>query len=267
MSLHEVAEELGVHYMTVYRYVRLGYLAAHKEGGSWRVARSDVEELRKAPPSEARRGRPSSPWDQRLLQRLLAADQNGAWKVVQAARSSGMSPGTIYREMILPAMAQIGDAWHRGKVSVAQEHAATQVVTRIVSRLSADVARRGISKGLVVIGTTATDMHTLPVMIAADLMRLEGFDVLDLGSNLPARSFAEIAAAQQRLVAVAVSVTMPGQSEEVTATVAALRDRVDVPIILGGAAIDGDEHAKLLGADMGGRTVDDILPRMLELVA
>ena len=79
MSLHEVAEELGVHYMTVYRYVRLGYLAAHKEGGSWRVARSDVEELRKAPPSEARRGRPSSPWDQRLLQRLLAAEQNGAW--------------------------------------------------------------------------------------------------------------------------------------------------------------------------------------------
>jgi hypothetical protein len=69
------------------------------------------------------------------------------------------------------------------------------------------------------------------------------------------------------LVAVAVSVTAPGQAEAITTTVAALRDRVDVPIILGGAAIDGDEHAKLLGADMGGRSVDDILPRMLELVA
>lgn len=120
---------------------------------------------------------------------------------------------------------------------------------------------------MVVIGTTETDLHTLPVMIAADLMRLEGFDVLDLGSNLPAQSFAEIAAEQQRLIAVAVSVTAPGQAEEVAATVAALRERVDVPIILGGAAIDGDEHAKLLGADMGGRNVDDILPRMLELVA
>ncbi len=267
MTLHEVAEELGVHYMTVYRYVRLGYLPAHKEGGSWRVLRQDVEELRKAPPSEARRGQPSSPWDERLLQRLLAADQNGAWKVVEAARSSGMSAGTIYREMILPAMTEVGAGWLREEVSVAQEHAASQVVTRIVSRLSAEVARRGVSKGLVVIGTTETDLHTLPVMIAADLMRLEGFDVLDLGSNLPAQSFAEIAAEQQRLIAVAVSVTAPGQAEEVAATVAALRERVDVPIILGGAAIDGDEHAKLLGADMGGRNVDDILPRMLELVA
>ncbi len=240
MTLHEVAEELGVHYMTVYRYVRLGYLPAHKEGGSWRVLRQDVEELRKAPPSEARRGQPSSPWDERLLQRLLAADQNGAWKVVEAARSSGMSAGTIYREMILPAMTEVGAGWLREEVSVAQEHAASQVVTRIVSRLSAEVARRGVSKGLVVIGTTETDLHTLPVMIAADLMRLEGFDVLDLGSNLPAQSFAEIAAEQQRLIAVAVSVTAPGQAEEVAATVAALRERVDVPIILGGAAIDGD---------------------------
>jgi methanogenic corrinoid protein MtbC1 len=169
--------------------------------------------------------------------------------------------------MVLPAMTEVGAAWVRGDVSIAQEHAASQVVTRIVSRLSAEVARRGVSKGLVVIGTTETDLHTLPVMIAADLMRLEGFDVLDLGSNLPAESFAEIAASQQRLVAVAVSVTAPGQAEAITTTVAALRDRVDVPIILGGAAIDGDEHAKLLGADMGGRSVDDILPRMLELVA
>lgn len=267
MTLHEVAEELGLHYMTVYRYVRLGYLPAHKQGGSWRVLRTDFEELRKAPPAEARRGQPSSPWDQRLLQRLLAADQNGAWKVVQAARTSGMSPGTIYREMILPVMRELGDAWHRETISIGQEHAATQIVTRIVSRLSAEVARRGVPKGLVVIGTTATDLHTLPVMIAADLMRLEGFEVLDLGSRLPAESFAEIVSSQQRLVAVAVSVTSPGQAEEIRATVAALRDRVDVPIILGGAAIDGDEHAKLLGADMGGRNIDDILPRLIELVA
>ena len=267
MTLHEVAEELGVHYMTVYRYVRLGYLPAHKEGGSWRVLPADVEELRKAPPAEARRGQPSSPWDQRLLQRLLAADQNGAWKVVEAAQSAGMSAGAIYRQMILPAMKEVGEAWHRKEISVAQEHAASQVVTRLVSRLSAQVARRGVSKGIIVIGTTSTELHTLPVMIAADLIRLEGFDVLDLGSNLPADSFADIAAAQQRLVAVAVSVTTPGQGDEVAVTVAALRELVDVPIILGGAAIDGDEHAKLLGADMGGRNVDDILPRMLELVA
>ena len=265
MTLHEVAAELDLHYMTVYRYVRLGYLPAYKEGGSWRVLRSDVDQLREAPPAAAGRGSSSTRWDERLFQRLLAADQSGSWKVIEAAQASGMSVLDVYTKVIVPALRQIGEGWHRGQVTIAEEHAATQLATRIVSRLSARISRRGVSKGTVVIGTTATDLHTLPVMIAADLIRNEGFDVLDLGSNLPADTFAEIVAKQQRLVAVGISVTATGQAEEIAATIAALRSRVDVPIILGGSAIDGEQHAKLLGADFGSRDVVDIIPKLLDM--
>ncbi len=267
ISLHEVAEELGVHYMTAYRYVRLGYLPAHKEGGSWRVVRSDLDSFKKQPPAASSRGNPSTPWDERLEQRLLAADQSGSWQVIEASQASGMPVKKIYTEMIVPALQRIGEAWHRGEVSIAQEHAATQVATRLVSRLSAQISRRGVSKGTVVIGTPAGEMHTLPVMIAADLIRNEGFEVLDLGSNLPPDSFAEIVASQQRLVAVGVSVTAPGQAESIAETIAAVRERVDVPILLGGAAIDGDQHAKLLGADFGARGADEVLPKLLEMVS
>lgn len=265
LSLHEVAEELELHYMTVYRYVRLGYLPAHKEGGSWRVARSDLDTLKERPPADATRGKPSTPWDERLVQRLLDADQSGAWKVIEAAQASGMSIAAVYSEMIVPGLQKVGAQWHEGNISIAQEHAASQVATRLVSRLSAQIARRGVSKGTIVIGTTATEMHTLPVMIAADLIRLEGFEVLDLGSNLPADSFAEVVAGQQRLVAVAVSVTAPGQVDRIAETIAAIRDRVQVPILLGGAAIDGEQHAKLLGADFGARNAGDVIPRLREL--
>ena len=40
LTLHEAAEELGVHYMSAYRYVRLGLLDAAKRGGVWKVERS-----------------------------------------------------------------------------------------------------------------------------------------------------------------------------------------------------------------------------------
>ena len=126
LTLNEVAEELDVHYMTAYRYVRLGQLPARKKGGTWRVLKSDLDALRKEPPTSGRRGRPSSPWDERLLQRLLAADQAGAWKVVEAARLSGMSPQTIYLEMVVPAMRRVGEEWHEGNISVAEEHAAME---------------------------------------------------------------------------------------------------------------------------------------------
>ncbi|MDJ0924008.1 MAG: helix-turn-helix domain-containing protein [Acidimicrobiia bacterium] len=267
LTLNEVAEELDVHYMTVYRYVRLGHLPAHKEGGSWRVLKSDVDALRKEPPAAGRRGHPSTPWNERLLQRLMAADQAGAWSVVEAAQASGMPLRAIYLEMVIPSLRKVGEEWHNGNISVAEEHAASQIVTRIVSRLSAQVGKRGVSKGMVVLGTTAHELHGLPVMLAADLIRIEGFEVLDLGSNLPADAFAEIAERQQRLVAVGVSVTTPGQAETVAETISALRERVDVPIFLGGGAIDGDEHARLLGADGGTPRVEDMVPKLLELVA
>lgn len=267
LTLHEVAEELDLHYMTIYRYVRLGYLPAHKDGGSWRVRRKDLEQLKNMPAAAPGRGKSTSPWDERLLQRLVVADQAGSWKVIEAAQASGMPVAGVYTEMIVPSLVRIGEAWSKGEISIAREHAATQVATRMVARLSAQIARRGVSKGLVVMGTSATELHTLPLMLAADLIRLEGFEVLDLGSYLPAYSFAEIAAGQQRLVAVGISVTAPGQADAVKETVSALRDAVDVPIMLGGSAIDGDEHARLLGADWGGSRADEIIPKLLELVA
>ncbi len=48
-TLHEAAAELGVHYMTVYRYVRLGVLDAAKVGGTWQVSRRALDEFRFRP--------------------------------------------------------------------------------------------------------------------------------------------------------------------------------------------------------------------------
>ena len=46
LTLQEVADELGVHYMTAYRYVRLGVMDASKSGGVWQVPRSAVDRFR-----------------------------------------------------------------------------------------------------------------------------------------------------------------------------------------------------------------------------
>jgi len=43
LSLNEVAEKLGVHYMTAYRYVRLGILPATQQGRSWVVRSDDLD--------------------------------------------------------------------------------------------------------------------------------------------------------------------------------------------------------------------------------
>ena len=55
IGLREAADRLGVHYMTAYRYVRSGRLAAHKSGDEWRVRTADLDALRPSDPTS--RGR------------------------------------------------------------------------------------------------------------------------------------------------------------------------------------------------------------------
>ena len=87
ISLQEAADELGVHYMTAYRYVRTGRLPAVKEGAEWRVDPADLALLEvgrrttTAPVTGETEGGPDRRWRAeplRLAGRLIDGDEPGA---------------------------------------------------------------------------------------------------------------------------------------------------------------------------------------------
>jgi excisionase family DNA binding protein len=59
LGLKECAQRLGVHYMTVYRYVRTGMLPATKIGFEWRIAADDLEAFAAGADSSEARRRPA----------------------------------------------------------------------------------------------------------------------------------------------------------------------------------------------------------------
>jgi len=256
LTLQQVADELGVHYMTAYRWVRLGMLNATKNGRSWVVTRDDLDVYKAGSNEPSERG--SAPWDERLLHRMLAADDAGSWAVVESALTSGLSVHDVYTRMVVPALKSVGDKWEAGHIGIAEEHAASQIAFRIVARLGPRAARRGVRRGTIVIGSTQTDLHSLPVSIAADLFRSHGFEVLDLGANLPPTSFADRVRTTDDLVAVAISVTLPKQHQEIAATISALRLVTEAPIMVGGSGSRG-LTAEALGADDIAESADDAL--------
>jgi excisionase family DNA binding protein len=94
------------------------------------------------------------------------------------------------------------------------------------------------------------DQHSLPGAIISDLLRGEGFEVIDLGANTPASSFAETAKDTARLVVVVIGVTGPGRDRAAQDIVEALRSSGStVPVLIGGAAVNDAGHARRLGAD------------------
>jgi excisionase family DNA binding protein len=250
LTLHEVAERLGVHYMTAYRYVRTGRLPAERDGVTWLVDPADVRRMRQGGRRSARRSAARNERPATLAQRMVAGDEAGAWQIVEGALAGGAEPSDIHLRLLVPALEAVGSGWEEGALSVADEHRASGVAVRIVGRLGPRFARRGRKRGAVVLGAPAGELHALPSAILADVLRGAGFEVTDLGADTPAESFVSTARQTERLVAVALGATTLGRDRAVRAVVRALRaSEVDAPVLLGGAAILDDAHARRLGAD------------------
>jgi excisionase family DNA binding protein len=255
--LQEAADRLGVHYMTVYRYVRLGVLAAEKAGGTWQVAPEVLEVFmaerhagRVRPAGAGGRGGRRAPWAERLEHRLVAGDARGVWGVVEAAQAGGADLEEVYLDIVAPAMVSIGRRWEAGELDVAAEHRASVIAGRLVGRLGHRFMRRGRTRGTVVLGAPAGERHALPLALLADLLRGAGWDVSDLGADVPARSFARVAERAEHLSVVGVSISTRESTGSAESTIAALRSVVDdVPILAGGGAIRDGNHARELGAD------------------
>jgi MerR family transcriptional regulator, light-induced transcriptional regulator len=254
ISLQEAALQLGLHYMTVYRYVRTGKLPATQDGIVWRVRTRDVhalDERRKVAGRPRSRREASTDTRQALEARLLAGDSAGAWWLVEGRLGGGLDPSGVLTTLVSPALRSIGDRWAEGELSVADEHRATAMAQRIIGRLGLQFGRPGRSRGTVILAAPEGDLHTLPVAIVADLLRWRGFDVSELGANTPSDALAEAVDQADRLVAVGIASTTTGQDAEVTLSVEAVR--VTVPgaaIVLGGGAIRDSVHARAMGADI-----------------
>jgi MerR family transcriptional regulator, light-induced transcriptional regulator len=262
LTLHEAADRLGVHYMTVYRRVRLGMLPAHKVGGSWRIDPADLAWQRSTGPAEDRPAEPTSlstsgssrrrraPWVTRLQQRMLAGDGAGAWQVVEAAMASGVEPQDVYVDLLGPALHEIGSAWERGEIGIADEHLATGVAASIVGRMGPRFRRRGRHRGTVLLAMPVGERHGLGVAMLADILAQAGFEVLNLGPDTPPASLQAAMAARDDLSAVVISVASPARLPGAgRLAAAARRSNPAVAVMVGGFAVPDQATAQRLGAE------------------
>lgn len=267
VSLQEAADQLGVHYMTVYRYVRLGRLPARKVGGTWEVDPADLESLRRGHDRSVQPKR-SADWAKRLEARLLEGDEAGAWGVVEGALASGSAPAEIYTDLIVPALTSVGARWHAGELSIAEEHLATSVVLRLIGRLGPRFARKGRTKGVVVVTTPPGERHFIPSLMLSDFLRGAGFEVIDLGADVPVEALEGIIARLDGLVAVCVSSTRANAERAVRRVVKAVNTAApELPVLVGGASIRDADHAAALGANGYASAAAGAVDLLLEITA
>ena len=254
LSLHEAADLLGVHYMTVYRRVRLGILPARKVDGTWLIDPADLERTTATPDRGRRRRGASRPeaaiWQGRLQARMLRGDDAGSWQVIEAAMASGFEPDEIYVSVLAPSLHAIGESWRSGRVSIDQEHLASSVATKLIGRLGPRFVRPGRKKGVVILAMPPGERHGLGAAMIADILADAGYEVLNLGADTPAASLVAAMRDAGSVAAVVVSVVdIERRSAAGRLLAAARRERPSVPRLVGGNAVPDERTAIDLGAD------------------
>ncbi|MEQ1699018.1 MAG: cobalamin-dependent protein [Ilumatobacteraceae bacterium] len=251
LNLKQTAARLGVHYMTAYRYVRQGRLDAERAGTEWEVTEAAIAKF------IAQRDRPEASavptldvdWAARLCPALLIGDEPAAWAVIERALAAGHDPAYCYLDMIAAAIEAIDRQRRTGVVDAAQQPIAVAVAYRLTARLGSRFRRSGRSRGSVIFGAPTGERHHLPIAIVADLVRLAGFDVLELGADSSPESFAVAIQHAPRLVAVCIGITGFDHLEAAHETISRVRSVCpDIPIVVGGQAVLNPEVAQVLAA-------------------
>ena len=177
----------------------------------------------------------------RLIDRFVAAAEAASASGTEAALDEMLVSGSfeaVADDLLLPAVAALGDAWVAGRMSVAAEHAASAAVGR---RLSAVFQAAGVpaSSAAVVVGLPPGSRHELGAFAFATALRRRGLGVLYLGSDVTVDGWID-ALARTRARAAVIGVVTPDDRPAAAEVVVAL-NAAGVPIIaVGGQAAQPD---------------------------
>ena len=190
------------------------------------------------------------------LEEVAAAVEKGKVKIVagltQEALDEGFSAAEILNTGMIGAMAVVGEKFKNNEIFVPEMLIAARAMKKGVEVLTPHLKAAGTeSKGKLILGTVAGDLHDIGKNLVGMMIEGAGFEVIDLGVDVPAEKFIECMKENPDCKIVALSAllttTMPAIKSTIDAiTAAGLRDTVK--IMIGGAPVT-QAFADEVGAD------------------
>jgi MerR family transcriptional regulator, light-induced transcriptional regulator len=141
---------------------------------------------------------------------------------------------SFLESLAAPLFRRIGDEWHDGRLSPAQEHLATAVMRGVLQAVAAELAPSAAAPQLLV-ATPAAERHEIGALLVAATAAAAGWGVTYLGPDLPARDIAA-AAGDTGARAVAMSLVFSADEAAVVAELLLLRRLLPgtVTVLVGG---------------------------------
>jgi excisionase family DNA binding protein len=120
-----------------------------------------------------------------LLNKALASDRREMQKVINGLYLAQFSVDKIYDDLITPVLHKIGTLWENGKITVTEEHIATQSIKDCIVRLQGITVSTGINRGKALCVNLSTELHDIALKMVDQLLESNGFQVMFSGQITP----------------------------------------------------------------------------------
>jgi len=186
-----------------------------------------------------------------LGQELADLHKDHVEALVEAKLKGGAPPLDIVKELN-DGMTEVGERFSAGEYFLSELMYSSHIMKGVMARLEPLLGQTtsGKSAGTIVIGTVKGDIHDLGKNVVVTLLRGAGFEVIDLGVDVPAERFVEkLKQTGAKVLGLSCLLNLAlHEMKNVVDTVAAHGIREQVKVIIGGQPID-EEVRKYAGAD------------------
>ncbi|NQV41629.1 MAG: helix-turn-helix domain-containing protein [Candidatus Marinimicrobia bacterium] len=120
-----------------------------------------------------------------VLDRAITCDQSAVKTVLNGLYMVNQDLASIYDDLLTPILRSIGEMWIDGKLSVSEEHLASQTIRDGIIQLQDVVVKPRKTQGKAFVLTLSEELHDIPAKMVQHLLEQRGFQVLFSGQKTP----------------------------------------------------------------------------------
>jgi dimethylamine corrinoid protein len=200
---------------------------------------------------------------------IIALDEGEAVAAAEKVVAAKVDPQLAIRYAIADAAVTVGEKFDCGEYFLPQLVISGDLMDVVTKILERNIAKADLQKKkIIVIGTVQADVHSVGKNLVSTMLKSGGFQVVDLGVDVPSATFIEKAKdlnADMIALSSLLTTTMPYQREVIDDLASmGLRDRFKV--LIGGGPVT-KEYAAKIGADGYGRDAIDAVEVAKKLLA
>ena len=131
---------------------------------------------------------------ERLAKAIIAGDEKASAEISEEALAAGINPLEAVKRGAAKGMGVVGDKFHTLEMFLPEVMCAADAMKASMAILTSKISpeqMRQASPGKVVIGTVFGDIHDIGKDIVAAMLQVYGFQVHDLGRDVPPKNFVE----------------------------------------------------------------------------